>query len=59
MPRYQVHMALTDKLWWDADPVITVTISAVDDQFAELNARALISTPCDVQEIELVEEVAA
>lgn len=56
MPRFHVHAVPTDPLWSDADPVITVTVTALDDSLAELNARALIGVSVDVQEIEEIEE---
>ncbi len=59
MPRYHVHAVPTDSLWSDADPVITVTLNAADDQWAEINARTLLSVAVDVQEIELADEVEA
>jgi hypothetical protein len=52
MRRYHVHCTVDDPIWLDADPVITVTLDAIDDAMAELNARALITAPIDVQEIE-------
>jgi hypothetical protein len=57
MPRYHVHCIPLDELWSDADPVITVTLNAADDQFAEINARALLGVCVDIQEIELAEEL--
>jgi hypothetical protein len=54
MPRYHVHLQVTDDTWKTCDPVITVTVDAHDDQMAELNARALMRDDLgyDVQEIE-------
>ena len=58
MPRYHVHLTVTDELWQTCDPVITVTVDAHDDNMAELNACALIAEGLafDVCEIEEVEE---
>ena len=56
MPRYHVHATPIDQLWSDCDPVITVTLDALDDSLAELNARALLAVDVDVQEIEEIEE---
>lgn len=54
MPRYHVHITVTDDLWSACDPVVTVTLDAIDDQMAELNARALLASGLfyDVCEIE-------
>jgi hypothetical protein len=50
--RYHVHATVNDSVWIDADVVITITLDAIDDAMAELNARALCTAPIDVQEIE-------
>jgi hypothetical protein len=57
--RYHVHICVTDGIWAeDADPVITVTLDASDDQMAEMNARALLAAGLDfdVAEIEEADE---
>lgn len=58
MPRYHVHLTITDDLWTTANPVITVTLDAHDDQMAQLNAVALIGQDIDydICEIEEVSE---
>ena len=55
MPRYHVHLTITDDLWTACDPVVTVTVDAYDDQMAELHAKALMAPDLDydVCEIEL------
>ena len=61
MPRFHVHITVTDDLWSACDPVITVTDDAYDDQMAELNAKALLAPELDfdVCEIEPADEVNA
>ena len=52
MPRYHIHCVPTDPSWDDSDAVITVSVDAINDQMAELDARALLAVEVDVQEIE-------
>ena len=59
MPRYHVHCNPSGDAFEITDPVITVSIWAHNDGLAEKYARALVSVPVDVQEIELAEEEAA
>ena len=61
MPRFHVHICVTDDLWSACDPMISITVDAWDDQMAELNAKALLAPDLeyDVQEIEMAEEATA
>lgn len=54
MKRFHVHLCITDDAWFPEDPVITVTINALDDAMAQLTARALLAPDLanDVIEIE-------
>lgn len=54
MPRYQIHITVTDARWLSCDPYICVEIEAANDQVAELHAHVLIASGIDfdVQEIE-------
>ncbi len=58
MPRYHVHIAVTDDLWETCDPMITVSVWAHDDQLAQLNAVALLPTELDFEivEVELADD---
>ena len=58
MPRYHVHIPVTDAIWTACDPVITVTLDAYDDQMAELSAKALLAPELDydICEIEVADE---
>lgn len=56
MPRYHVHLTVTDYRWAERDPVIAVTVDAADDDTAQLTAIAMLGDlVCDVCEIELAE----
>lgn len=55
MRRWDVHFTVTDQIWSDADPVVSVTLLASTSEFAELNARALLQPDLavDTCEVEL------
>lgn len=51
--RWDVHFTVTDEIWSDADPVISVTLMAGDSDFAEMNARALLHPDLSVDTCEV------
>ena len=52
--RFHVHITVTDDFWAQCNPVITVTLDAPDEDWAEINARALMPAGMnyDICEIE-------
>ena len=59
MPRYHVHLIPTDPSMDTFDMAITVSLDADSDLIAQNIARMALALPCDVEEIDLADEVAA
>lgn len=57
MPRYAIHIRVTEDLWETCDPAITVLVDAHDDQMAQLNAVALMrgDLEFEIEEVEIIE----